>query len=73
MHRHRRAAREVHWETDIAIIALEALQVQLVNVVAERDVARVEIQDVLAERDEVILLVAAREAARIRTVFHAAR
>ena len=43
------------------------------NVVAERDVARAEIQDVWAERDEVICLAEAREAARIWTVFQAAR
>ena len=52
-------------ETDNAITALEARQVQLVNAVAERDVARAEIQDVCAERDKVIHLAEAREAARI--------
>ena len=35
------------------------------NVVAERDVARAEMQDVRAERDEVIRLAVVREAARI--------
>ena len=40
------------------------------NAIAERDVARVEIHDIRAERDEVIRLA---EAARIRTVFQAAR
>jgi len=44
----------------------------LVNVVAERDVARAEIQDVHAERDEVICLAEARDVARIQTVFQAA-
>ena len=39
------------------------------NVVVERDVARVEIQDIHAERDMVIHLAEAREAARIQTVF----
>jgi len=45
----------------------------LVNDVVERDVARAEIQDVRAERDEVICLAEAREVARIQTVFKAAR
>ena len=35
------------------------------NAIVERDVARAEIQDVRAERDEVIRLAEAREAARI--------
>ena len=73
MHRHRKAARVAQQEIDNAIIALEARRVQLVNAVIERDVARVEIQDVRAERDEVIHLAEAREAARIQTVFQAAR
>ena len=41
----------------------------MVNVVAERDVARAELQDIHAERDEVIHLVETRETARIMTVF----
>ena len=41
----------------------------MVNAVAERDVARVELQDVCAERDEVIHLAKTREAARIWIVF----
>ena len=65
MHRHWRAAREAQRETDNAITALEARRVQLVNVVAKRDVARVEIHDVRVERDEVIRLAEAGEAARI--------
>ena len=52
---------------------MEAHWVQLVNVVAERDVARAEIQDIHAERDEVIRLAETREAARIWTMFQAAR
>jgi len=44
-----------------------------VNVVVERDVARAEIQDVCAERDEVIHLAETREVARISTVFYAVR
>ena len=40
----------------------------MVNAVVERDVARAEIQDVRAERDKVVRLAEAREAARIRTV-----
>ena len=43
------------------------------NVVAERDAARAELQDIHAERDEVICLAENREAARIRTVFQASR
>ena len=73
MRRHRRAAREAQRETNNAITTLEACRVQLVNAVAERDVARAEIQDVRAERDEVIRLAKAREAARIQTMFQAAR
>ena len=73
MHRHRRVAREAQRETDNAIIALEACRVQLVNAIVERDVARAELQDVRAERDEVIHLAETREAARIWTVFQAAR
>ena len=69
MHRHWRAAREAQREIDNAITALEAHWVQLVNAIAERDVARAKIEDVRAERDEVIRLAEAREAARIRTVF----
>ena len=45
----------------------------MVNAVIERDVARAEIQDVHAERDKVICLAEAMEAARIRTMFQAAR
>jgi len=45
----------------------------LVNAVAERDVARAEIQDVRAERDEVICLAETMEVAIIRTMFQAAR
>ena len=43
------------------------------NAIVERDVARAKIQDVRAERDEVIRLTKAREAARILTVFQATR
>ena len=69
MRRHRRAAREAQREANNAIIALEARWVQLVNAIAERDAARVELQDVHAERDEVIHLAETREAARIQTMF----
>ena len=65
MRRHRRAAREAQRETNNAILALEARWVQLVNAVVESDVARAEIHDVRAERDEVIHLAEDREAARI--------
>ena len=67
--RHRRAAKEAQGETDNAITALEARWVQLVNVVLERDVARAELRDVHAKRDDVIRLAKTREVARIRTVF----
>ena len=73
MCRHRRVAREAQRETDYAITALEACWVQLVNAVAERDVARTEIQDIHAKRDKVILLAEAREATRIWTTFQDAR
>ena len=43
------------------------------NAIAERVVARAEIQDVHVERDEVIHLAEAREVARIWTIFQAAR
>ena len=69
MRRHRRAAREAQRETDYAITALEACWVQLVNAVAERDVARAELQDVCAKRDELIRLAKTREVARILTMF----
>ena len=65
MRRHRRVAREAQQEADNAITALEARRVQLVNAVAKRDIARAELQDVRAERDEVIRLAETREAARI--------
>ena len=45
----------------------------MVNVAAQRDAATAELQDVRVERDEVIRLAETREAARIRTVFQAAR
>ena len=65
MRRHQRVGREAQRETDNAITALEAHQVQLVNAVAERDATRAEVEDVHAERDEVICLAEARLAARI--------
>ena len=43
------------------------------NAVIEREAARVEIQDVCAERDKVIRLAKTTEAARIQTVFQDAR
>jgi hypothetical protein len=48
-------------------------RVQFVNVVAERDEAHAQRMQMMQERDEVIRLVEAREAARIRTVFVASR
>ena len=55
------------------MIALEAHRGQFVHAVAERDAARAELQGVYAKRDDVIHLTKTREAARIRTVFQAAR
>ena len=43
VHRHWREAREAWHETYNAITTLEAHRVQLVNTIAERDVARVEL------------------------------
>ena len=53
--------------------ALEARWGQFVHGVAERDATRAELQDVHAERDEVIRLAETREVARIQTMFQAAR
>ena len=53
--------------------ALDARWGQFVRAIAERDAARAELQGVRAERDDVIHLAETREAARIRTVFQAAR
>ena len=69
MGRHQRVAKEAQRETDNAITTLEARRVQLVNAVVERDVARAKLWDIHAERDEVIRLAEAREAARIQTMF----
>ena len=55
------------------MIALEAHRGQFVHAVEERDVARAELQDVCTERDDLIHLAKTREAARIQTVFQAAR
>ena len=49
--------------------ALDAHRRQFVRAVIERDAARAELQDVCAERDEVIHLAETRETARIRTMF----
>ena len=53
--------------------ALEARRGQFVHAIAERDAARADLQDIRAERDEVIRLAETREAARIQTMFQAAR
>ena len=47
------------------MIALEACRGQFIHAVVETDVARAKLQDVHAERDEVIHLAETREAARI--------
>ena len=73
MRRHRRAVRAAQHEIDNFTIALAARRRQFGLVVANRNVARDELQGVRAERDEVIRLAKNREAARIRTVFQAAR
>ena len=65
MRRHRRVVRVAQNEIGNYMIALEAHQVQFVHAIAERDVARAELQDVRAKRDEVIHLAETREAARI--------
>ena len=53
--------------------ALEARWGQFVCAVAERDAAIAEVQGIHVERDEAIRLAETREAARIRTVFQAAK
>jgi len=73
VHRHRRAVRAAQHEIDNFTIALEARRRQFGLAVAERNAARVELQGVPAERDEVIHLAETREVARIRTVFQATR
>ena len=67
--RHRRAVRAAQHEIDNFRIALAARRRQFGLVVANRNVARDELQGVRAERDEVICLVENREVARIRIVF----
>ena len=69
MWRHRRVVRAAQNEIGNFMTALEARRGQFVRDIAERDVARAELQDVHAERDDVIRLAKTREAARIRTVF----
>ena len=71
--RHRRAVRVAQHEKDNFTIALAARRRQFGFVVVERNAARDELQGIHAERDDVIHLVENREAARIRTVFQAAR
>ena len=66
--KHRRAVRAAQNEIGNYMIALEARRGQFVHAIAERDATRVELQDVHAERDEVIHLAETREAARIRTM-----
>ena len=55
------------------MIALEAHWGQFVRAIVERDVAIAEVQGIRTERDEAIRLAESREAARIWTVFQAAR
>ena len=51
------------------MMALDSRRRQFVHAVAKRDAARARLQNIRAERDEVIHLVEAREASRIRTMF----
>ena len=51
------------------MIALEARRRQFGRAVVERNAVRAELQDVRAERDDVIRLAENREVARIRTMF----
>ena len=67
--RHKRAVRVAQNEIGNYMTALEACRGQFVHAVAERDAARAELQDVRAERDEVIRLANTREVARIQTMF----
>ena len=73
MRRHRRAIRAAQHEIDGFTIALEARRRQFGLAVRERNAAQAELQGVRAERDDVICLAENREAARIRTIFQAAR
>ena len=63
--RHRREVRAAQNEICNYVTALEAHRGQFVHAVAERDATRAELQDVHAERDEVIRLAETREATRI--------
>ena len=69
MRRHRRAVRAAQNAIGNFMIALEAHRGQFVHAVVQRDVARAKLQDVCAERDDVIRLAETKEAARIRTLF----
>jgi len=73
VHRHQRALRAAQHEIDNFRIALEARRRQFGLAVRERNAAQDELQGVRAERDDVICLAENREAARIRTIFQAAR
>ena len=55
MHRHQRAVRVAQNEIGNYMTALEARRGHFVHVVAERDAARAELQDVCAERDVAIV------------------
>ena len=66
---HKRVVRVARNEIGNYTTALEARRGQFVHAVAKRDAARAELQDVRAERDEVIRLAKTREAARIQTLF----
>ena len=65
MHRHQRVVRAAQNEIGNYMTALEARWGQFVHGVAERDATRAELQDVHAERDEVICIAKTRETARI--------
>ena len=71
--KHRRAVRAAQHVIDNFTIGLEAHRRQFGHAVVERNAVRAELQDVRAERDDVIRLAKTREAAWIKTVFQAAR
>jgi len=71
VHKHKKIAREALWDTDDTHTALGALQTQMENVGADRNVAQVETRaahaqrvHAILQRDEAHRLAEAREEAR---------